>query len=56
MCLGNITDDQSQLTKDMTDPYCNEPKRHKILKVHSAKPFNAEPPAQLLTENFHTPK
>lgn len=54
---GNITEQESQYyTKDMSDPYYNEPKRHKVLRVHSAKPFNAEPPSELLIQSFHTPK
>lgn len=56
MRIGNVTGESQQFTKDMTDPYYNEPKRHRVLKVHSAKPFNAEPPSALLVERFHTPK
>ena len=37
------------------DPYANEPKRNPALKPSSKKPFNAEPPMALLTENFATP-
>jgi len=40
---------------NVDDPYANEPKRHPILKVHSQKPFNAEPPVSLLVDNFITP-
>ncbi|XP_048687606.2 sulfite oxidase, mitochondrial isoform X2 [Caretta caretta] len=37
------------------DPYSGDPPRHPALKVNSLKPFNAEPPAELLTENYLTP-
>lgn len=30
------------------DPYANEPKRHRSLVVRTEKPFNAEPPLELL--------
>uniref|UniRef100_A0A6T6CYR5 Cytochrome b5 heme-binding domain-containing protein n=1 Tax=Compsopogon caeruleus TaxID=31354 RepID=A0A6T6CYR5_9RHOD len=36
-------------------PYENEPERHPALLVRSAKPFNAEPPLELLGENPITP-
>lgn len=55
-CAGNVTGESQQFTKDMTDPYYNEPLRHKVLRVHSAKPFNAEPPSHLLVQQFQTPK
>ena len=40
---------------NMDDPYANEPRRHPVLMVRAQKPFNAEPPASLLVENFITP-
>lgn len=30
------------------DPYANEPKRHRSLVVRTERPFNAEPPLELL--------
>ncbi|CAG0891391.1 unnamed protein product [Darwinula stevensoni] len=54
--IGNLEeDDVEHQTKNMDDPYANEPKRHPALKPTSQKPFNAEPPAALLVANFHTP-
>ena len=32
-----------------------DPKRHPLLRPASAKPFNAEPPPNLLADNFITP-
>ncbi|MEE6471518.1 hypothetical protein FKM82_009291 [Ascaphus truei] len=40
---------------DSTDPYAQDPPRHPVLKVNSLKPFNAEPPPDMLTERFITP-
>ena len=30
------------------DPYANEPQRHRSLVVRTQRPFNAEPPKELL--------
>ncbi|XP_035427515.1 sulfite oxidase, mitochondrial [Cygnus atratus] len=37
------------------DPFAGDPPRHPGLRVNSQKPFNAEPPAELLAERFLTP-
>ena len=37
------------------DPYVNDPSRHPALKINTKTPFNAEPPMQLLADNFVTP-
>lgn len=37
------------------DPYADDPPRHPALKVNTLKPFNAEPPSELLAENYLTP-
>jgi sulfite oxidase len=37
------------------DPFAHDPDRDPILKPKSVKPFNAEPPLEMLTENFLTP-
>lgn len=42
-------------TLETSDPYANDPVRHPALKVNSQRPFNAEPPPELLTENYITP-
>mmetsp|Transcript_20263 Transcript_20263/g.34600 ORF Transcript_20263/g.34600 Transcript_20263/m.34600 type:complete len:430 (-) Transcript_20263:441-1730(-) len=51
--IGNI--DSSLLKNKLADdPYALDPERDERLIVHAAKPFNAEPPAELLDE-FITP-
>jgi sulfite oxidase len=53
---GNISaEDAKVATRNMEDPYANEPRRHPALRVSSVKPFNAEPPPPLLTDSFITP-
>ena len=42
-------------SKQVADPYANEPKRHRALKVQSAKPFNAETPSDALASGSTTP-
>lgn len=41
--------------EEVADPYGNDPRRHPALIVHSAKPFNAETPKEILGEQLHTP-
>lgn len=53
--IGNLSAEDEQGTKDLSDPWSNEPKRHPLLKPASMKPFNAEPPPTLLVEHFLTP-
>lgn len=54
--IGNLKEeDRGQSTANMSDPYADEPKRHPALKPSSLKPFNAEPPIQLLVESYYTP-
>lgn len=54
--IGNLkVDENDKLTKDLTDPYRHDPRRHPVLKTASKKPFNAETPPSLLIENFYTP-
>ncbi|XP_040839871.1 sulfite oxidase, mitochondrial [Ochotona curzoniae] len=47
--------DNTPSTLDTSDPYANDPVRHPALKVNSQRPFNAEPPPELLAENYITP-
>lgn len=54
--IGNLLPEDDVGTKDLSDPWSNEPKRHAVLRATSMKPFNAEPPPSLLVENFITPK
>lgn len=53
--VGNLDPSERVSTADLDNPWANEPKRHPILKPASHKPFNAEPPPELLTESFLTP-
>ncbi|CAG2162289.1 unnamed protein product [Oppiella nova] len=58
--IGNLDSKDRTVEKpgvDSTpDPYDNDPLRHPVLRVRSKKPFNAEPPEELLTQQFLTPK
>ncbi|KAK6165305.1 hypothetical protein SNE40_022255 [Patella caerulea] len=54
--IGNIVPPKKTDIKDKNDPYGNEPKRNPVLIPSSLKPYNAEPPSLLLTEQFLTPK
>jgi sulfite oxidase len=55
--IGNVHPDDMKLVtmKKADDPFVNDPDRHPVLVVNSEKPFNAEPPPELLTDNFNTP-
>lgn len=55
--IGNLRlEDRGLDIQNMEDPFASDPRRHPILKPRSVKPFNAEPPMELLVENFITPK
>ena len=41
--------------KSPDDPYKDEPTRNPLLIVHGAKPFNAEPPLDILERYYLTP-
>ncbi|XP_071795875.1 sulfite oxidase-like [Asterias amurensis] len=53
--IGNYKDDERIQKKDVNDPFASEPHRHPALTVNSKKPFNAEPPPELLIDSFITP-
>lgn len=53
--IGNLAPEDDLGTKDLFDPWSSEPRRSPALKPASMKPFNAEPPPVLLTENYYTP-
>lgn len=54
--IGNLrAEDRGLDIQNMEDPFSQDPRRHPILKPRSVKPFNAEPPMELLVENFVTP-
>ena len=44
------------VVEDSDDPYGNEPSRHPVFNINNLKPFNAEPPLNVLADNFITPK
>ncbi|XP_019911222.2 sulfite oxidase, mitochondrial [Esox lucius] len=48
-------DRRKQQTVKSSDPYSTDPVRHPALHVNSLKPFNAEPPAEILSDNYITP-
>lgn len=54
--IGSLSKDESSIEAvDIKDPYITDPPRHPALKVNTKKPFNAEPPLQLLSDNLITP-
>lgn len=53
--IGNIMPEDDAGVADLGSPWAMEPKRNKILKPASQKPFNAEPPVQILVQNYLTP-
>lgn len=54
--IGNLSlEDRGLAIENMDDPFASDPLRHPILKPSSVTPFNAEPPLELLVENFITP-
>ncbi|XP_037106890.1 sulfite oxidase, mitochondrial [Syngnathus acus] len=48
-------DQKKQQSAPSMDPYSSDPERHPVLRVNSLKPFNAEPPPELLSDNYITP-
>ena len=53
--IGNLAK-RDVVVDTSEDPYAADPSRHPIFSINNAKPFNAEPPLNLLAENFITPK
>ncbi|NXE03249.1 SUOX oxidase, partial [Chaetorhynchus papuensis] len=54
--VGELSpEDASPAPGDTRDPFAGDPPRHPALRVNSLKPFNAEPPPELLTQSFLTP-
>ncbi|XP_007953290.1 sulfite oxidase, mitochondrial [Orycteropus afer afer] len=54
--IGELNpEDKVSPSLETSDPYASDPPRHPALKVNSQRPFNAEPPPELLTENYITP-
>lgn len=48
-------DVKKQKTIKTSDPYSTDPERHPALHINNLKPFNAEPPPELLSDSFITP-
>ncbi|GFQ99732.1 sulfite oxidase [Trichonephila clavata] len=54
--IGNLRlEDRGLDIQNLDDPFAADPRRHPVLEPRSVKPFNAEPPKDLLVENFLTP-
>lgn len=53
--IGNLAPEDDVGTKDLSDPWASEPNRPSYLTIRSSKPFNGEPPMDLLAEHFLTP-
>ncbi|XP_041097851.1 sulfite oxidase, mitochondrial isoform X1 [Polyodon spathula] len=54
--VGELSpEDKTKGSGSISDPYASDPPRHPALKINSLKPFNAEPPSEILSENFLTP-
>lgn len=53
--IGNLAPEDDVGTKDLSDPWANEPNRPAFLVARSKRPFNAEPPLNILSEHFLTP-
>ena len=48
--IGELNpDDKAPSILKTSDPYADDPIRHSALKVNTHRPFNAEPPPELLT-------
>ncbi|CAM9984905.1 unnamed protein product, partial [Discosporangium mesarthrocarpum] len=48
--------EQAGAAADSDDPFAKDPERHPALRINSQRPFNAEPPAELLVDaGFITP-
>ncbi|KAK9529174.1 hypothetical protein VZT92_013287 [Zoarces viviparus] len=46
---------KKQKTIQTSDPYSSDPERHPVLHINNLKPFNAEPPPEILSDSFITP-
>uniref|UniRef100_A0A8D0BJM4 Sulfite oxidase, mitochondrial n=1 Tax=Salvator merianae TaxID=96440 RepID=A0A8D0BJM4_SALMN len=52
--IGELSPDEPP-QPNPEDPYAKDPSRHPALHVNTLKPFNAEPPVELISENYLTP-
>ncbi|KAK3747546.1 hypothetical protein QZH41_004806 [Actinostola sp. cb2023] len=53
--IGELDPEQRASNVDENDPFKKEPQRHPALRPNSVKPFNAEPPLELLADSYVTP-
>ena len=57
--IGNLHPEDAAQTPasngSSSKAFSHEPRRAPVLQVHSARPFNAEPPSELLVDDFITP-
>lgn len=59
--IGNLAAEErdekakEEAERNANDPYNSDPKRNPLLRPASVKPFNAEPPPNVLADNFITP-
>ncbi|XP_051857757.1 sulfite oxidase, mitochondrial [Antechinus flavipes] len=54
--IGELSPDEEKSSDIVsTDPFASDPPRHPALQINSQKPFNAEPPLELLGESYITP-
>lgn len=53
--IGNLSK-ADIVVEDANDPYANDPVRHPVFNINNPRPFNAEPPLNILADNFITPK
>lgn len=59
--IGNLSPEDVKAAAERTaaagvkDAYANDPERNPLLRVHAAKPFNAETPGFMLADNYITP-
>ena len=51
--IGVLSEKEEKIEYDSSDPYANDPTRHSALVVHKQKPFNAETPTQLISEESY---
>uniref|UniRef100_H2ZCZ5 Sulfite oxidase n=1 Tax=Ciona savignyi TaxID=51511 RepID=H2ZCZ5_CIOSA len=52
--IGSLSpEDQKPI--DLNDPFSKDPFRLPVFRINSKKPFNAEPPIELLTDSYITP-
>ncbi|XP_071349857.1 sulfite oxidase, mitochondrial [Trachinotus anak] len=51
----NAEDLKKQQAVKSSDPYSSDPERHPVLRINNLKPFNAEPPPEILSDSYITP-